>query len=114
MKGKEKMLNYLAYQKVACFTCWKISIYDANDKSIEECEENWEIFGQYYALSQGIDIFDQWKGYLVENEKLARLVVRKSQGELKDYFFTAGEFDDVLKKVISYFEEYGFVHNKAR
>ncbi len=86
---------------------WKIdnALYGNSDISREEIMENCERFEKFHALSPGVDIFDKWKGYLIENKEQGRLIIRNPQEEINEYFIKAGEFDFVIKKLVYFFEQ---------
>ena len=86
---------------------WKIdnALYGDTDLSIEKCYENWEIFGKFEVL-KGTEIFDNWKGYLIEHNEKGRLIIKnEQQKEVNEYFIKAGELDSVIKELVNFFEQ---------
>jgi hypothetical protein len=52
-----------------------------------------------------VDIFDNWKGYLIEYEQKGRLIIKNPHGEIHEYFLKVGELDSVLENVVNFFEQ---------
>ncbi|HEW98751.1 MAG: hypothetical protein DRR16_13300 [Candidatus Parabeggiatoa sp. nov. 3] len=86
---------------------WKIdkALYGDTEASIEECQDNWERFAKFHALSSGIDIFDNWKGYLIEHKDQGKLIIKNPSGEIQEDSLKAGELDSVLEEVVNFFEQ---------
>lgn len=87
---------------------WKINepLYGDTNAPLEECQDNWERLAKFHALSPGVDIFDNWKGYLIEHEDKGRLIIKNPRGEIKEYLLKAGEFDSVISELVFYFEQH--------
>ena len=104
-KGLRKDPKLFLLEKTELFWMIDKDLYGPTDASLEECQQNWERLAKFHALSQG-DIFDNWKGYLIEHEDKGRLIIKNPSGKIQEYFLKAGEFDSVISEVVCYFEQH--------
>jgi hypothetical protein len=103
-KGLREEPKLFQLEKTALFGKLDKALYNDPDASLEECQENWERFAKFHALSEG-DIFDHWKGYLIEHEDQGRLIIKNPREEIQEYFLKVGELDSVLENVVNFFEQ---------
>ncbi|BBU62441.1 hypothetical protein MSC49_23760 [Methylosinus sp. C49] len=61
-------------------------------------EEQW----RRHEVIPNVDVFDNWKGFLVESERAARLIfARAPHVEVTELALNSGEFDSILDAAIS-------------
>jgi hypothetical protein len=104
-KGLREEQKLFHLEKTELFENIDKALYGDTDASLEECQENWERFAKFHALTHGVDIFDNWKGYLIEYEQKGRLIIKNPHGEIHEYFLKVGELDSVLENVVNFFEQ---------
>ncbi len=80
-------------------------LYETENKTSEECEENWVLYGSHNAFGSGIDVLDGWKAYLIENDLDARFIWSLPSGEVREHKFGSGDFDAVLEQVVAFLGE---------
>jgi hypothetical protein len=60
-------------------------------------EEQWA----RHAILPSVDVFDEWKGFLVEEDTSARLITTfQRSGRIEEMLLKTGEVDHVLKAVV--------------
>jgi hypothetical protein len=86
-------------------------------QSDQEAQEDWKRFRRFIAKPIGLDLFDGWKCFLVEDERRGRFLWKDlRQGgnpPVRECVLSAGEFDSVLSLFIAHMEseypEYIFI-----
>ncbi len=79
-------------------------LYSTENLSLTQCEDNWDLYGKYLVIGNGIDIFDGWKGYLLSHGGSSKLVVRDKGDNISEYILELDEFDSVITKAVECIE----------
>jgi len=103
-KGFREDIELFQLEKIKLFEKIDKALYNNPDASLEESQDNWERFAKFHALSES-DIFNHWKGYLIEYEDQGRLIIKNPHGKIQEYLLKAGELDRVIEEVVSFFEQ---------
>ena len=59
-----------------------------------------ELYSRFTAVARGIDIFDNWDAFLIEDQFTGRFLFRRVNSEVREAKIPAGEFDRVLAEFL--------------
>lgn len=78
---------------------------DDKDRSDQEVAELSRKYSRFEALPNGLDVFDGWRGYLVEDRLAARLIWQAGSDKIvHEAHIGAGEYDRVIDRFLTELE----------
>jgi hypothetical protein len=72
-------------------------------QSDEQVASDWKKYSHLYGLARGLEVFDDWDAFLVEDAVQARYIWRhasKPESPVNEQVLRPGQFDDVLEAFI--------------
>lgn len=82
------------------------ALYGELAADVEEANELWRTYGPHVIHPQGVEAFDGYKVYCVENAREARIVWRHAvENMLHEARIPAGELDTVLTRFRAWFDQ---------
>ena len=84
------------------------ALYVEDRRSDQQVEADWNTFARYIATPVGLDVFDGWKAFIIEDERSGRYVwkeTRREESEVLEAHLAAGEFDEAIKTSVAYLKD---------
>ena len=97
-KGLRYDYGLMRCTSIEAFNTLDNAMYVDNGQSADVMRRAWEYYSVFHALPIGCDIFDCWKGYLIEDARECRFIFKANieNSTLTEVNFSLGRFDAVL------------------
>lgn len=94
-RGRRYMPRLMSIPLATAFEEVRHALCDDQGSDAEVAERR-RVYSRFVSLLSGVDSFDRWLGYAVEDDNRARFMWQEPAGRIQEVFLKAGEIEDVL------------------
>jgi len=97
----------MAMNAVEAFETIHRALFEDDERSDQQVMADWDEFSRFLAVPRGLESFDGWKAFLIEDELLGRYIWKgpdHDEGEVLEANLVPGEFDDAIEALVAFID----------